>query len=138
MKLKKWTMICGLSALMFTQVAMASDTRSSYWSNTGTFSGSSGWITTTTTGSKLKQMKTSNSMRWGTYTAALTSFNNPSVKLVNSNGSIRSEVMSVANTGREKYGSNNTGTSGYNYYLYVKPNALQIGTDSYKLQFKNY
>lgn len=122
--------------MLIGQVVFAAST----WSDAGTYqlSGGSGYTTITTTGNKLGQDKETDDAKWSLYTVSKTMYTSPTARLVNSSGSVRSDVVTTAASGRSVNGSVNTGTIGYAEYLSVKPAAMQTGVDTIKLQFKNY
>lgn len=97
-----------------------------------------GYTTVTTAGTKLGQNKETDAAKWTVYTVSRTMYTYPTARLVNSSGSVRSDVVTTAVSGRTVTGSVNTGTIGYAEYLSVKPSTLQVGKDTIKLQFKNY
>lgn len=128
-KRRKIITIVFVVTLLVSQIAFA--TYSSY----GTFSIKNDPTVYTTTGSKLKSTKTTTSSKFSVYASAKTMWTTPSLRLVNSQGAVRSSYRSIPNTGVTYTGTNNTGKPGYYYYAQVKPAVTQIGTDSIKLKF---
>lgn len=68
------------------------------------------------------------------YAISKTMTSTPSVRMINSNGDIRSSSVTVPETYREYTGSNNTGDSGYVYYTQTKPAWNQGGSDTMRFQ----
>ncbi|MGN0380091.1 MAG: hypothetical protein ACI4EU_10930 [Butyrivibrio sp.] len=81
--------------------------------------------------------KTTNGTEWNVYTVAKTMISNPKVKLVNSNGECRSDIIRVGEARKTSKGNSNTGMIGFAEYLAIKPAVNQCGTDTIKLQMKN-
>ena len=137
MKKRKLFVLVGfIAVLMAAECVYAATT----WTDTETWSldAGDGYSTTTTTGSKLGATKTTNSTEWDVYTASKTMVTFPKAKLVNSNGETRSDIVTTAAKGKYNSGDSNTGSVGYAEYLSVKPGVLQTGTETIKLQFRNY
>ncbi len=135
-KLKK-IVLCSLCIGIFaTQIIYAATTYTD--ARTWSLTRGQGYSTKTTTGEKLGSNKETDSKYWIVYTVSRTMISSPKLKLVNSNGEERSEVITAGKTGQYAKGDSNTGTIGYALYLSVKPGALQFGTDTIKLQMKTY
>lgn len=99
------------------------------WGPTGTV-----WVSSTqgyTKYSSIYSNKTTASTGWKCEVYQKTMWSKPEGKLVNSDSSTRSNSMSLP-VGL-LYGSGNTGTAGYTYYIAIKPNWSQTGNDSIKL-----
>lgn len=135
-RMKSSLLLVAAIVMVFSQMVFAS----SSWTDARTWSltAGAGYSTTTTAGTKLGANKTTDKSAWDVYTVAKTMVTTPTAKLVNSSGSTRSDVVNTASAGRYNSGSTNTGTIGYAEYLSVKPGALQTGTDTIKLQMRNY
>jgi hypothetical protein len=127
-------------ALLLFAVSAVGAYASSSWSDARTFSLTNGddWTQTTTTGTWVGNEKDSDSASYTEYTVAKTMWTSPSMRLVNSNGEVRSATIACADAGYQVNGGSNTGTIGYAMYASVKPSVFQTGTDTIKLQFKVY
>lgn len=106
------------------------------WSSETTFSLTSGngWKDKNTSGNKVSDLKESTSSECRVKTVTLTMFNNPTFRIVNSDGEVRSNSFVMGNKGNTKIG-NNTGTKGHKYYANLKPALLQTYTDTIKFTF---
>lgn len=135
-KVKMVILITSVAAIMLTECIWGAST----WTDSATWSleASSDFTTTTVSGVKLGATKTTDSEEWDVYTVSKTMATRPRAKLVNSSGSDRSEVIFTAAAGKYSTGESNTGVIGYAEYLSVKPNALQTGTETIKLQMRTY
>lgn len=105
------------------------------WSNTETMTLNGAveeWVTSNT-----YNAKTTEDDAFDVFTVATTAWSNPSFRLVNSEGAVRSKTITMPNTGHEKTGGGNTGEVGHWYYGSLKPHLLQHGTDTIKFQFKS-
>lgn len=107
------------------------------WGDAKTFSlNGYSWHVSTTEGTWLASLKQTNNKNWDLHTVSKTMWTRPEARMVNSGRSVRSNSVVTATTGRTVTGSGNTGEIGYNYYVEVRPAALQVGTDTIRLQFK--
>jgi len=128
-KKRKVITILFVITLLVSQVAFA--TYSSY----GTFSLTNDATVYTTSNSKLRSTKTTTSDEFKVYASAKTMWSSPSLRLVNSDGAVRSSYRSIPDTGVTYTGNNNTGEPNHYYYAQVKPAWNQAGTDTIKLKF---
>ena len=135
-RFRKMIWICLIVCLFSAQLVYASTTYTS--AKTWSLTAGSGFSTMTTSGNKLKSTKTTDEPDWRVYTVAKTMVTAPKARLVNSEGDVRSDTLTTASTGNSVSSTANTGVKGYYEYLSVKPSALQVGTDTIKLKFKNY
>lgn len=67
------------------------------------------------------------------YSTSMTMTSNPTVRLINSDGVVRSKSVTVKDTYRE-YKNSSTAEKGHNYWTQIKPAWNQIGTDSIRYQ----
>lgn len=128
--------MAAIMLLSFQVAAYAATT----WSNEGTIQLARGdnWKRNTTTGVYIVNTKTTSSKQVDVHSVALTMWNNPSFRIVNSNNEARCSAFLMSNPGKTATSNSNTGEAGYNYYASIKPSMLQTGTDTARLQFKSY
>ena len=135
-RFRKMIWICLIVCLFSAQLVYASTSYTS--AKTWSLTAGNDFSTITTSGNKLRSTKTTDEPNWRVYTVAKTMVTYPKAKLVNSVGEARSDILTTVGTGNYVSSTANTGVKGYYEYLSVKPSALQIGTDTIKLKFKNY
>lgn len=106
------------------------------WSDKRTISVNedSGWKRTTTKKDFAVDLKETESNLYYVTTVALSMYNNPQFRLVNSNNQVRGEAIKTGNKGNTKHGTNN-GAKGHKYFAAIKPNSWQTGTDNYTFTF---
>ncbi len=97
---------------------------------TVTIKSSDGWVNKFNGPSDYKE-KNGNS-KYKVYAIAQTMVSNPSVRLINSNGAVRSDSLTIPHTDTIYTGKNNTGMVGYIYYTRTKPAWNQCGSDTMK------
>ncbi|WP_226536226.1 hypothetical protein [Fictibacillus halophilus] len=125
-----------ISALLLGVGILSSQTALATYSSYGTFEVTEGTTQTiTTTGSKLKQAKTTDGTTVNFYAIVKTMWSDPDARIVNSDGVKRSDWVEIKTTDETFTAGNNSGTKGFNYYAQVRPDASQSGTDSIKLKF---
>jgi len=94
------------------------------------------WVNSSTSGykmhSNISSKKTTIGTGWSAEVTSKTMWTTPSGKLVNSNGASRSNATNLKVT--TNYGSGNSGSSGYTYYIGIKPAWNQTGSDAIRLR----
>lgn len=93
-----------------------------------------GYTTSTTSGTKLKDTKLTDTETFTVMTEERTMITKPYFAYFNSNDAIRSEEIKAPYSSMTASGDG-WGTKNYYYYGGVKPNSLQSGTDSITLKF---
>lgn len=131
--LVKLRMVFTLTLLLLLMVVTVVSASEGYWSDLGTvdLKAGSGWNDT-----DIRSYKMTNSNKWDVYATAKTMVTWPSVRLVNSDGMIRSDSVQVKSKEKVYTGSDNTGTPGYIYWAQAKPAWNQLGTDSIRFQIR--